>query len=98
MLQTLSDLAESKCLHLRYRDILLSAVCQYARQLENLRQPAAILFLFHLDLEAEVLAPRRPSVGMSGSMPAARTRHSAAGGRVVPARRSRTMAMWSRSV
>ena len=51
MLQTFSNHPESQNLYLRDRDLLALPINQHARQLQNLGQPAPILFLLYLDLE-----------------------------------------------
>jgi hypothetical protein len=46
MLQTFSNHSESQSLYLRDCGLLALAIGQDARQLQDLRQPAAVLFLF----------------------------------------------------
>jgi hypothetical protein len=51
VLQTFSNHSESQSLYLRDRGLMALAISQDARQLQDLRQPAAVLFLLYLDLE-----------------------------------------------
>jgi hypothetical protein len=66
VLQTFSNHSESQSLYLRDRGLLALAIGQHARQLQDLGQPAAILFLLYLDFEGtQALDPSRPRIDNS---------------------------------
>jgi hypothetical protein len=61
VLRTFRNHSESQILYLRGRGLLVLAIGQDARQLQDLCEPSGILFLLYLYLEdTHALRPSRP--------------------------------------